>query len=128
MTCLYTLYIPCMCQVGISLVSTTVIYEVEPEEWEMRYRIEGDLLWIWCWLVQWSGRQQERTSLSYWSIIYLLLHLHASYTQTKGWRWWQCSKLEDILKERNAKLGFWIIGYHNKKNPKKSWLLLHELL
>lgn len=40
----------------------------------------------------------------------LLSYLHATYTQIKGWRWWHCSKLESILKERNAKLSFRSIG------------------
>lgn len=83
-----------MCHSAIDFISIIAVYEVGPEEWEMKQRAEGSLLWNWCPVVQWSRMYYEWESLNYQSIIYLLPHLHATYTQLKGWRQSYCSKLE----------------------------------
>lgn len=90
-----TVYIPYMCHSAIDFISVIVVYEVGPEEWEMKQKAGDTLLWNWCLVVQWSRMYYEWESLNYhWSIMYLLPRLHATYTQIKGWRWWFCSKLE----------------------------------
>lgn len=94
-------------------ISTIAVYEVAPEEREMKQRTGGSLLWNWCLVVQWSRMYYEWEPLNYPSIMYLLPHLHATYTQIKGWKWWYCSKLESNNKledKRTVKLGFRIIG------------------